>query len=276
MGGESPIEQRGWRQWSFVGTADIEAVRAHGCCGLDIDPPDGARLLIVTQDCDLVHHSYANEPSVDAYQCEPLAADETVDGSLTAAKNPRSLLLQARLNAEVQWLRLQASGKVLFSRKVLESLTPDLSIRLSEDSIAILERWLINRIVRTAFPSAFNQRTNNARKALEKLLKKGGERLLGLYIDLKPWDELPGDQGYAVDLIGLVDETLDFGQRAEVEKLVSQIASAFQQADGVDSCDFRVLDEGDFPISVLRTHQLFPLDFMSLGGRPGGELPPLA
>ena len=193
---ESLIEQHGWRQWSFVGTADFEAVRAQACCVSDTDPPDGARLLVVTQDCDLVHHSYASEPSVDAYLCVPLAANESVDGNLTAAKNPRSLLLPAAVSTEVQWFRVQASGRVVFPRQLLESLTPDLSICLTEESIAILQRWC-------------------------------------------------------------------------------QIVSAFERADGIDSCDFRVLDEGDFPISLLRTHQLFPLDFLSLGDKPGGELPPV-
>ena len=275
MAGESPIQQRGWRQWSFVGTADIEAVRAHGCCGLDTDPPDGARLLVVAQDCDLVHHSYANEPTVDAYLCVPLGAAESVDGSLTAAKNPRSLLLGAFVDAEPQWFRVQASGKVVFPRQLLESLTPDPSIYLTEDSIAILERWLVNRIVRTAFPAAFNQRTGEARKTMEKLLKIGGEKLFGIYINLRPWSDLPTDQRYTLDLIGLVPEDLDLGERQALEGLLGTIAVAFERAEGIESCDYRVLDESELTLSLLRTHRPFPLDFLSLSGTGGGELPPL-
>jgi hypothetical protein len=36
------------------------------------------------------------------------------------------------------------------------------------------------------------------------------------------------------------------------------------------------LGEDELALRQLRTHRLFPLDHMSLSGRPGGELPPLA
>lgn len=271
----SPIERRGWSQWSFVGLVELETVRSQGGYGLDADPPAGSRLLVVTQDCDLVHHSYANEPHVEAYLCVPLGVTESVDGTLTAAKNPRSLLLQAQVNTESQWFRVQASGRVLFPRQLLESLTPDSSISLGEVSIAILQRWLVNRIVRTAFPAAFNQRTAAARKTMEKLLKTSGEKLLGIYINLNPWAELSLDQRYGLDLIGLVPEELDFAEREALEALLGKVAAGFEREGGVEACDYRVLDETEFTFSQLRSHRYFPLDFLSLSGGAGSELPPL-
>lgn len=233
------------------------------------------RLLIVTQSCDLVHGSFEHEPAVEAYLCELLSSGDKPDGNLTAGKNPRTLMVPFSIDGDARWFRICSNGRMLFPRHLLASLDPDDAIEISDDAVAILKRWLVNRVIRTAFPDAFNDRTAKARQRLEKLLKKGGEPLLGLYINLTPWDELPENQEYLVDLIGLVAENLDFDQRKAVEKLVGQIAVAYENTDGIDSCDFEVLGEEDFPIRRLRTHRLFPLDFMSLRDKPGGELPPV-
>jgi len=73
----SSIEQRGWRQWSFVAAVDVAVVREQGWMAAGADPAEAARVLIVTQDCDLVHDSYANEPTVDAYFCSPVGGRST-------------------------------------------------------------------------------------------------------------------------------------------------------------------------------------------------------
>ncbi len=129
--------------------------------------------------------------------------------------------------------------------------------------------------MRTAFPDTFNNRTRKAQNKLESHLKKRGEALVGLYINLRPWEELPEEQAYAIDLVGLVDPELDWSQRQAVEKLLDEVALAYERTDGIESCNARVLDEDEATMSLLRTHRLFPLDFLSLRDRPIGELPPL-
>jgi hypothetical protein len=269
------IERRGWRQWSCATPADTDQILKDAWSCRSAPLVEGECLLIVTQSCDLVHHCFENEPVVEAFRCEPLGIDERPDGNLTAGKNPRTLLVSLEINGEDCWFRIRSNGRLFFPRSLLASLDPDSSILIGEPSIAIIQRWLINRIVRTAFPDAFNDRTKKARQKLEALLKKDGERLLGLYVNLTLWEELPDDQAYGVDLIGLVDEELTFAQRGEIEKLIGAVASAYEHTQGIDHCDFLVMDTSEFTYGLLRTHRLFPLDFMSLNGKPGGELPVL-
>ncbi len=268
------IERRGWRQWSCVSQADLAAVLTDAWSGVRGSGTDGSRLLVVTQDCDLVHHSLDNEPTIEAYICNPLPSNDQVDGNQTAGKNPRSLVVKFSVDGEDRWFRVRSNGKTLFPRDALSSLDPDQSVVIRDDAAAILQRWLINRIVRTAFPDAFNERTTKARKKMERQLKRGGEQLLGLYINLTPQDELPAGQAYSIDLIGLVPEGIEIPQRQEIETMLGQIAVAYEKSDGVESCEYQVMDDGEFTYSLLRTHRLFPLDYLSLSGKPGGELPP--
>ncbi len=269
--GPEAIKERGWRQWSCVACDDMPRVldgAPHGA--------DGARLLVVTQSCDLVHESYENEPVVETFLCEPLGPDHQPDGNFTAGKNPRSLLIQIPIEGTDHWFRLRSNGRALVPRHRLARIDPDPLVVVTDKTERTLQRWLINRMMRTAFPDVFNDRTQRARNKLESRLKKGGASLLGLYINLTPWQELPGDQSYVIDFVGLVDEGLDMEQRQAIDRLLGEVALAYDEIDGIARCDYQVLDEDEATLRLLRTHRVFPLDFMSLGDKPGGDLPPLA
>jgi hypothetical protein len=232
--------------------------------------------LVVTQSCDLVHPDYGNEPVVEIFRCESLGPDYQPDGNLTAGKNPRSLLVRLSIAGIDSWFQLRSNGRALVPRHRLATIDPDASVVVTDAAVRILQRWILNRTIRTAFPDAFNERTQKVRSKLESRLKKGGASLLGLYIKLSSWDELPRDQGYAVDFVGLVDEGLDREHRKRIERLLGEVARAFEETDGIASCDYQVQDEEQASLNLLRTHRLFPLDFLSLGDKSGGDLPPLA
>ncbi len=269
------IRQRGWRQWSCVASADVPRVlagvslRAAGTVG------NGARLLVVTQSCDLVHESYENEPMVEVFLCEDLGAEHLPDGNLTAGKNPRSLQVELQVKGEPHWIVLCSHGRTLLPRHRLANIAPDPTVVVSDQAVRILQRWIVNRTVRAAFPDAFNARTRKAQGRLEARLKKGGAALLGLYVNLTPWDEVAEGQSYKIDFVGLVSEGLDWESRQDLERLLGEVAKAYAACDGIAGCDYRVLDEEEAPMGLLGTHRLFPLDFLSLRERPGGALPPL-
>lgn len=275
QGHPDSIKQRGWLQWSFISGDDLPfALRSTALERLlaSIDPE--ARLLIVSQSCDLVHHSYDAEPSAEGYLCESLTSDAAPNGNLTAGKNPRELQVLLTLDGEERWHRLCSSGRVLVPRQRLAAIDPDPALLVPPASIRILQRWIINRVVRAAFPDAFNERTRKALTKLEGRLKKRGAYLLGLFINVTPWEELPDDNDYVVDFVGLIDEDLDMEGRQALEQVLGEIASAYSACEGVEVYDHQVLDESEAPMSLQRTHRLFPLDYLSLRPKPGGDLPP--
>jgi len=274
--GAESIKERGWRQWCCVASADLPWVRdgaAHVASEHGADEP---RLLVVSQSCDLVHHDYESEPVVETFLCEPLGPDHQPDGNFTAGKNPRTLLVQLIVAGTDHWFRLRSNGRALVPRHRLARIYPDPLVVVTDPAVRTLQRWILNRTIRTAFPDAFNDRTQKARGKLESRLKKAGAHLLGLYINLSPWDELPADRSYVVDFVGLVDEELEMKHREAIEGLLGEIAQAYEKTEGIASCEYKVLDEEEATLSLLRTHRIFPLDFLSLSDKPGGELPPFA
>jgi hypothetical protein len=275
-GEPASIKQRGWRQWSFVSTSDAQSA-LHGT-PLEAGSPElakDARLLVISHSCDLVHDCYASEPVAEAYLCEPLAPDAQPDGNYTASKNPRELHVPFGSNGLRRWYRVHSNGRVLLPRHALAGIDPDPSLVVPESSVRVLQRWIINRVVRTAFPDAFNERTRKAQRKLERCLKKAGTHLLGLYVNLSSWDELRDDESYEIDFVGLVDEGLAPDEREGLEKALGGIAAAYEKSDGVSVLDYRVQDEDEASMSLQRTHRLFPLDFLSLRDSPRGELPSL-
>jgi hypothetical protein len=276
-GEPASIKQRGWRQWSFVSPRDVQSVLrgTPGGAGLPELAKD-ARLLVVSQSCDLVHDCYASEPVAEAYLCEPLAPDAQPNGNHTAGKNPRELHVSFAADGAAHWYRIHSNGRVLLPRHALAGVDPDPSLVVPDPSVRVLQRWIINRVVRTAFPDAFNQRTRRARGKQEDRLKKAGTHLLGLYVSVSSWEELGDDEVYEIDFVGLIGEGLEEGERQGLVKALGDIAAAYEKSDGVSVLDYRVEGEDEAPMSLLRTHRLFPLDYLSLRDSPGGELPSLS
>jgi hypothetical protein len=233
---------------------------------------DDARLLVISQSCDLVHYSYDVEPVAECYLFAPLGQDVAPDGNLTAGKSPRELHVPLTSDSAERWHRIHANSRVLAPRHRLAGIDPDPSILVTDSAIRILQRWVINRVVRTAFPDAFNNRTRRALGELEGGLKKGGVHLIGLYVNLSSWDELPNDQIYEIDFVGLVHESLEWKQRNDIEVILGEIARVYDQAEGITVGDYRLEDEEQAPMRLQRTHRLFPLDYLSLRDRPGGDL----
>lgn len=275
-GEPASIKRRGWRQWSFVSSPDTQSL-IRGT-SLRAGPPElakDARLLVISQSCDLVHHCYASEPVAEAYLCGPLAHDAQPDGNLTAGKNPRELHLPFASDGAERWHRIHSNGRVLLPRHFLAGIDPELSLVVPATSVRVLQRWIINRVVRTAFPDAFNGRTRKAQGKLEDRMKKAGTHLLGLYASLSSWDELGDDEVYEIDFVGLVAQGLAEGERQALVKALGEIAAAYENSDGISVLDYAVQDEEEASMSLQRTHRLFPLDYLSLRNSPGGELPSL-
>ena len=84
------IKDRGWQQWSCVRNADLSVVLRGTALAASLPGlAECARLLVVSQSCDLVHHCYAAEPAAEAYVCEPLGPGSGPDGNRTAGKTIR-------------------------------------------------------------------------------------------------------------------------------------------------------------------------------------------
>src|SRR5258708_26544631 len=75
------IPDRRWRQGSVI---PHQALEAHL---LPVVDPE-ALYILLTQDCDILHHDYDTEPSIELHMARPATGE---DGNLLHAKNPRRL-----------------------------------------------------------------------------------------------------------------------------------------------------------------------------------------
>ena len=267
--GARKIRVNGWRQGSCLKTLDHERFPS----SLNLLEP--ARLVLVSQDCDLVNESYDAEPMVEAIVAVPL--DGKPDGNLTYGKNPRKLQISFLSDGNEAWCQVNVAGRCFLTRSILEDISPDSDWVISPHGCDILARWLANRYRRGAFPDAFNDRLKNVQSRINRALKKQGIELSGIYLRLNTSDELPVSGTYKVILVGLMEE-VDYvvsEKRDQVEGLIETLKLSFQTCSGIEVVDAMLVSEQDFTVAQLRVFKNWNYDAITMKSPDDTRLPPI-
>jgi hypothetical protein len=154
-------------------------------------------MVVLTQDCDLVHPSYEVEPNVEIMVGALIAR---ADNGLRHGRNPRRLHLDFQRSGVPAVLAFSIHDRIIVPRSVLEDHAPHNSIRLARDERRLLCEWVAKRYVRAAFPDAFNERARAAHQKIEKELKRNGEHVTGLFLMIDPDQECATGQDYRIVL----------------------------------------------------------------------------
>lgn len=263
------IRHRGWRQGSIVGSELATKLDD----ALSWKAGDGRELVVISQDCDVVHRSLDVEPKV-----EMIAATRTPgaasDAALAHGKNPR-------------WLQLGLDGGERLEFSVQERYVVDRAWLGDHDpaghldvaSTRLLATWLAKRYVRSAFPDHFNDRIDTkAEKKINKALKAHGEGASGIFLLLDDWGELDEGEDYeAVIIVVCPVRVLDDPTREDdVAKLAPRLMEILNSCEGLSVQDARHVGEDEFTIHDFRSYKRWDFDFRSHSGRPGGEVAPNA
>ena len=270
-GNPQSIKRLGWRQGSVVAEVLASSLLEKGKIpNLD---PDADLIIIVSHNCDVTSVSYVAEPAVEIVVAKPVA---TSDGNLSHGKNPRRLQFTLEARTSPQVYEVCIHSRTTIARQSLELQSPSVDVVIDQDNLMCLVNWLVQRYKRSAFPDAFNDRCRTHRKAIEKVLKKHGADLSGIYINLDVWHEIDEGDDYRVNLVATARQSVfdDMERNGPAYSAVEEIENALNECDGIEVVEAQLVSEADFSLKDLRQVQKWTWDHLSLREEDGGERPP--
>lgn len=221
----------------------------------------GARGVVISHDCDLIHHSLENEPFAEVLVIYPV----TPQGDLTQAKNPRRIHLPYSENDKVIFYEASIHRRLSIDRRLLSEADP---VKGGFDSEARddLRQWLAKRYVRAAFPSEFDKRIGGVRKKIKKALDTPeGKALSGIYIFLSSDADLPAGTPYKLIIRGTMRSVVfdDVSLVKKCESLLAKMAGFLDSCDGIEVTDHSVQSEARFSLDDVRLTKRWDADFLS-------------
>jgi hypothetical protein len=265
MSGAAPdpsswIREADWRQ------GDIISVQAtNGLLGAAIDQQPSAeqtRLVVLSQDCDLVA-DIGKEPFVELIGATLVGKP---DPSRQNGRNPRSLDLLVA-GAPRTTLRFSIHDRFRVPKRALQAIRPAVDVVLADDERCTLRRWVARRYTRAAFPDALNRRLDSQRKALDRLFKSDGAKLVTAIFVATSEEELA--VGMAYDLKVRITAAMPVWNNSDAQRLLARFEQ--ELSDVLSGCDGVALVEGietmpedDFTIGLLRVYKRLDVDYRSL------------
>jgi hypothetical protein len=247
------IPDRRWRQGSIV---PHEAVDTH--LQLALEPE--ALLIVLTQDCDILHDDYEAEPNIELHIARPVAEK---DGNLFHAKNPRRL----QFMLDQQLYEIKIHERCIVPRVYLVNCTP-IELRLEGNLIRTIADWTAKRYIRSALPDKFNERLDFAEKQMKKiesLLKRKGDLVTGIFLRVDPNDEINPEEKYRVILRFTAKTSVMEQQDLAIQaiELTELIRQQFATIDGVEIEDYDLVSEAEFSLDDLRETSRWDYDYLS-------------
>lgn len=252
------IRKHGWRQGSAICPDSVKHLLK-----ADAQADSGSEIkawIVLSHDCDIVHHSLAIQPSVELIAMRQV---DRPDGTLTHGKNPRRLHLQhsaSKANVEF-WI----GGVTFLTRRSLAELAPDANNDLSAEETETLTNWYALRYIRSAFPDSFNERLGKKSADLKEILKKHGRNLAAVFILLEPEAELAENAHYKVGVtLSMRDEDYnDVGLRKVANEAITKLEAAISKCNGIDVKGVDLRAERDISLAELRRLKRMEFDYLS-------------
>jgi hypothetical protein len=250
-----------WRQGAVIPRELVPA---------GILPPgigQGAKLIIISHDCDIVQPRREAEPFVEFLIAKPLP-DEQKDGTLFRGRNSRNLQFWVEDGDKQQLFEISAHDRFRMERRLLEYRQPDRSIKLDDRRIATLAAWFAKRYKRSSFPTAFNSRIpEKIWKKLKKALKRDGDDVR-IFMGLSSMDELPPDKPYQVFIRVVVPQDAIENDLREQSALavVAALTTHLSQCEGIEIIDAVLESEAKFSLEdyLYNTIEWDTFDYLSI------------
>lgn len=264
------LEKAGWRQGAIVKPADNAGILKS--IGHEYD--DELILIIASQSCDIANNNIESDPYIEVSIARCV---DKLNGNLTHNKNPRTLHARLQVCTEdadivrEQHIEIKAFEKLCVPKEYFGDLVPDESTLLNDIDLEGYVTWLAARYSRPALPTEFNDRISVAdpKDKLRKKAKGTNEQLSGIYVEIIPDAEIPKEQNYKVNLLGLVSAGFE-GDLANVEAALEEYAEVMRQA----KMDVTVVlrNESEVSIAVIKRFKRFYYDDLSF--KAGAPIPP--
>ncbi|MGA9564601.1 MAG: hypothetical protein WBS19_03670 [Candidatus Korobacteraceae bacterium] len=223
------------------------------------------KLLIISHDCDLVSASYELEPFFEFLAMRPQTA-EARDGRLFNKKNPRRLQFEAEHLGKLRLYEVNVHERYRVDRKVLESGSPDITIKIKESDVRMIAKWMGRRYDRPSLPTAFiNRLTTNVKNKLPKKMQKDGEDVLDVLVGSENWGELaPGTPYKIVFYVLMGPEACENEQREKRGlSVVSDMRALLAQCDGIEVEDANLANTAELTLNDYQHLRRWDFDFLT-------------
>jgi hypothetical protein len=243
------IQNLGWRQGSVFtlqASAPVVVANRERISVPQFNIPDGARLILVSHDCDIVHPG-PHEPRIEV--CPAVRLNGALSGNFTGTRNPRRLHIELEIGGARHGYELRAPTRFTLPREILQDSAPDQNARITVKHHRYFCHWLAKRVRRTALPTAFDQRVSaQVRSAIRDLLHPLADSIESILIALDPRDEELGpDQSYVVQIVALMEaeDFADQHRREAVEGATQALQNLLDHCGGIelDACVCQSLSE---------------------------------
>jgi len=256
-----PIPDSAWRQGSIIPVQLITSFKG----SLTLSPPlePEGLVILISQDCDIVHHSYEAEPYVETLIARPLPPERR-DGNLFHGKNPRQLQFALNTGLSEQLYMVNIHEKTRLHRKILLEGSPG-NAQLDSVTIDLLTRWTAKRYTRAAFPDAFNERCRHAASRIRSRLQEKGDLITAIFLQLNSYEELSATQSYQVIIWATaLPETCENAEKEQVAiSLITMLEKQLNSCDGVEVEEAYLESEAKISLHDLRSLRRWDYDSLS-------------
>jgi hypothetical protein len=149
-------------------------------------------------------------------------------------------------------------------REILLGKMPQRALRA--EAILLIGKFAAKRYLRAAFPDAFNTRLKPAQAAIQKILKRSGELLEGIYLRLKTDEELAEGTDYTLIMrTTVLSETKADAERfSAAQKATAALISEMNKCSGIVIVEGDCVGEADFTLAHLREFSRWDYDYLTV------------
>lgn len=177
--------------------------------------------------------------------------DEREDGNLFYGKNPRRLQMRIERDGTKGLYELSIHERIGAPRLLLAEAEDQPSGSLSTIDLEVFRRWLGRRYYRSALPTEFNERCRAAQSFVAEKLKKHGDLITAVYLQIEPrYEELGAGNSYQVFVhLTVLPETAQSPELlAKALRAQSFFEKAFAKCDGIELLGVQVISESEFSL----------------------------
>ena len=220
----------------------------------------GSHWMVISHSCDINSPSPI-ETSIEIILMTPI---DKQDNANIHGRHPRFYHLKTTGN---KWYEARIDRRGCVDRSFCAKYAPCTNINISKKDILTIVQWVAYRYVRSAFPDEFNvrvSRKNKAKESLKKLLQQGESELLyGLFINISPNNDLPPNEDYNIQLLGLVEDAITQDDLKVATGLVHSFAAILDSCDGIN-VSHECLKKSDITFAEWEQYQRFTdYDYLS-------------
>lgn len=235
------IKERGWRQGSWLFVNDKSSL------GLNF-----GFYIVITQDCNLVNHSFEKESDVELVLATEIAK---IDSRCLGGKNPRKLQFCCDIKEESKKFECQVNNTYRIDRGHLATESP--YYQLDEETKDLLIECVIKKYNRAAFPHNFNKRIN--KEKIQGILQRHLSDIHKLYIQLSTFEELSDEKKYEIKLYVLIKDEVSDQKLSEIAVSLDEIVTILGECKICVEDECRAVRLGD--ISYGKVLSLYEWDF---------------